>query len=46
MIDIYNVKVHFDNMYNTGVKHSQQCGMLTKIDSDEPVQPLFKLRNS
>ena len=23
----------------------QQCGILTWIDSDEPVQPLFKLRN-
>ena len=24
----------------------QQCGILTCVDSDEPVQPLFKLRNS
>ena len=24
----------------------QQCGLLTKLDSDEPVQPPFKLRNS
>ena len=24
----------------------QQCGILTSVDSDEPVQPLFKLRNS
>ena len=24
----------------------QQCGILTSADSDEPVQPLFKLRNS
>ena len=24
----------------------QQCGVLTSIDSDEPVQPSFKLRNS
>ena len=24
----------------------QQCGILTNVDSDEPVQPLFKLRNS
>ena len=23
----------------------QQCGNLTSVDSDEPVQPLFKLRN-
>ena len=23
----------------------QQCGILTSIDSDKPVQPLFKLRN-
>ena len=24
----------------------QQCGTLTSVDSDEPVQPHFKLRNS
>ena len=24
----------------------QQCGILTSIDSDKPVQPPFKLRNS
>ena len=24
----------------------QQCGILTSIDSDEPLQPPFKLRNS
>ena len=24
----------------------QQCGILTSVDSDEPVQSLFKLRNS
>ena len=24
----------------------QQCGTLTSVDSDEPVQPSFKLRNS
>ena len=24
----------------------QQCGILTSVDSDEPVQPRFKLRNS
>ena len=24
----------------------QQCGFLTSVDSDEPVQPLVKLRNS
>ena len=24
----------------------QQCGNLTSVDSDEPVQPPFKLRNS
>ena len=24
----------------------QQCGILTSVDSDEPVQPVFKLRNS
>ena len=23
----------------------QQCGILTSVDSDEPVQPPFKLRN-
>ena len=24
----------------------QQCGILTGVDSEEPVQPPFKLRNS
>ena len=24
----------------------QQCGILTSVDSDEPVEPTFKLRNS
>ena len=24
----------------------QQCGILTSVDSDEPVQPHFNLRNS
>ena len=24
----------------------QQCGVLTSVDSDEPVQPPFKLRSS
>ena len=24
----------------------QQCGILTSVDSDEPVQPPFKLRNT
>ena len=24
----------------------QQCGILTSVDSDEPVQPSFKLKNS
>ena len=24
----------------------QQCGILTSLDADKPVQPLFKLRNS
>ena len=24
----------------------QQCGILTNVDSGEPVQPPFKLRNS
>ena len=26
--------------------HFQQCGSLTSVDSDEPMQPPFKLRNS
>ena len=24
----------------------QQCGILTSVDSDEPVQPHFRLRNT
>ena len=27
-------------------RNFQQCGILTSVDSDEPVQPHFKLRNS
>ena len=37
MIDIYNVKVHFDSLYNAGVKHSLNvytlknlCGVIFK----------------
>ena len=28
------------------IRTCQQCGILTSVDSDEPVQPPFKLRNS
>ena len=24
----------------------QQCGILTSVDSDDPLQPTFKVRNS
>ena len=27
VIDIYNVAVHFDSLYNTGVKHSLSVGL-------------------
>ena len=27
-------------------RNFQQCGILSNVDSDEPVQPPFKLRNS
>ena len=27
-------------------RYFKQCGILTSVDSDEPVQPPFKLRNS
>ena len=42
--------LHVDSFYviinNLVVKCDfQQCGILTSVDSDEPVQPPFKLRN-
>ena len=30
----------------TMTRDFQQCGISTSVDSDEPVQPPFKLRNS
>ena len=30
----------------SGAGDFQQCGILTSVDSDEPVQPPFKLKNS
>ena len=32
--------------YNIKSCDFQQCGILTSVDSDKPVQPPFKLRNS
>ena len=35
------------NVYNWAVTCDfQQCGILTSVDSDEPVQPDFKIRKS
>ena len=31
---------------NSTTCDSQQCGVLTNVDSDDPVQPPFKLRNT
>ena len=36
---------HKENIWATACDF-QQCGILTSVDSDEPVQPHFKLRNS
>ena len=33
-------------VYMSWIYGFQQCGILTSEDSDEPVQPPFKLRNS
>ena len=32
--------------YLSRASEFQQCGILTSVDSEEPVQPPFKLRNS
>ena len=41
----YNTDMKVHN--NWAVTHDfQQCGILTSVDSEEPVQPPFKLRNS
>ena len=37
--------LHFSLYYQLS-RDFQQCGILTSVDSDEPVQPPFKLRNS
>ena len=36
---------HVENSLATACDF-QQCGILTSVDSDEPVQPHFKPRNS
>ena len=38
---------HYDDTYDRAVACDfQQCGILTIVDSYEPVQPPFKLRNA
>ena len=34
------------NIIQAATCDRKQCGIWTSVDSDEPVQPLFKLRNS
>ena len=42
----YTLFSHLIENISAVTRDFQQCDMLTKVDSDEPVQPLFKLRNS
>ena len=42
----YNVSVCKDGYIWASACDFQQCGILTWVDSDEPLQPPFKLRNS
>ena len=36
----------FKKLATTCACDFQQCGILTRVNSDKPVQPSFKLRNS
>ena len=38
--------LHFNPYISAMTRDFQRCGILTSVDSDEPVQPPFKLRNS
>ena len=44
------VSIGSGNLVNDYIWHVacdfQQCGILISVDSDEPVQPPFKLRNA
>ena len=42
--DIIVTKIHPET--GAATHDFQQCGILTSVDSHEPVQPPFKLRNS
>ena len=42
----HNIFILNIQTYNTAACEFQQCGILTSVDSDEPVQPPVKLRNS
>ena len=42
-----NTHSHVFRTYSRAVTRDfQQCGILKRVDSDKPVQPFFKLRNS
>ena len=42
---VYGSSKGFDNHILAVTCDFQQCGILTSVDSDESVQPPFKLRN-
>ena len=43
---IHNVGVDEDSGQNESRRDFQQCGILTSVDTDDPMQPPFKLRNT
>ena len=44
-ISLFNIRTNPIFQYLSHDIWFQQCGILTSVDSDEPVQPPFKLRN-
>ena len=41
-----NIRNQWNNSIWAATRDFQKCGILTSVDSDEPVQPSVKLRNS
>ena len=46
MVHCINRGITEYNFKNESRRDFQQCGILISVDSDKPVQPPFKLRNS
>ena len=48
-VGLMTAVTHVDDQYHQSrdmLFDFRQCGILTSVDSDEPLQPPFKLRNS